>query len=111
VTAVLLVAAGAAVGAPLRFLAGRLLDGRLPWGTIVVNLVGSFLLGLCSGAGLTGDRYALLGTGFCGALTTYSSFVVGVHDRGPRRGTLTVLLTVVPALLLCGAGFWLGAQA
>ena len=42
----LLVALGAAVGAPLRYVAGHLLDGRLPRGTILVNWVGSFLLGL-----------------------------------------------------------------
>ena len=105
----LLVALGAAVGAPLRYLAGHLVDGALPGGTILVNLIGSFLLGTFSGLGLDGDAWALLGTGFCGALTTYSSFVVQAHDRGPRLGTLTVLLTVVPALLLCALGFWLSA--
>ena len=105
----LLVALGAAAGAPLRYVAGHLLDGRLPRGTILVNWVGSFLLGWFSGLGLTGGAMALLGLGFCGALTTYSSFVVQTHDRGPRLGTATVLLTLVPALLLCGVGFWLGA--
>lgn len=100
---------GAAVGAPLRLLAGHVLDGRLPRGTILVNWVGSFLLGWCSGVGLSGDALALLGTGFCGGLTTYSSFMVQTHDRGPRLGTVNVLVTVVPALLLCAAGFALGA--
>ena len=52
---VLLVAAGAAVGAPLRYVAAHLLDGRLHWGTILVNVVGSFLLGLFSGMALSGD--------------------------------------------------------
>jgi CrcB protein len=106
---VLLVAAGAAVGAPLRYVAAHLLDGRLHWGTILVNVVGSFLLGLFSGMALSGDTTALLGTGFCGALTTYSAFAVHVHDLGPRKGAATVALTVVPALALCFLGFWLGA--
>jgi CrcB protein len=86
-----------------------MVDGRLPLGTIAVNLTGSFLLGWFSGLGLAGATFALLGTGFCGALTTYSTFVVQVHDRGPRVGAATVALTVVPALLLCGLGFWFGA--
>ena len=103
----LLVVLGAAVGAPLRFALGHWLDGRLPWGTILVNLVGSFLLGLFSGLALSGDQMALLGTGFCGALTTYSAFAVHTHDLGPRRGTLNVLLTVPPALALCALGFLL----
>jgi CrcB protein len=111
---VLLVAAGAAVGAPLRYVAGHLLDGRLPvdlhWGTISVNVLGSFLLGLFSGMALSGDTAALLGTGFCGALTTYSAFAVHVHDLGPRKGAATIALTVAPAVALCFLGFWLGAR-
>ena len=107
----LLVAAGAAAGAPVRYVAGQLLDGRLPRGTILVNWVGSFLLGWLCGVGLSGDAMALLGTGFCGGLTTYSSFAVQTCDLGARRGAATVVLTVVPVLLLCSAGFALGAQA
>ena len=41
---------------------------------------------------------ALLGTGFCGALTSYSSFMVQTHERGVRLGSVTVVLTVVLAL-------------
>lgn len=103
------VMAGALVGAPVRYLAGHFLDGRLPRGTILVNWAGSLLLGWCAGLGLTGDPMALVGTGFCGALTTYSSFVVQAHDRGPVLGSATVVVTLVPALLLCGLGFALGA--
>ncbi|HEX6248330.1 MAG TPA: CrcB family protein [Nocardioidaceae bacterium] len=106
----LLVAAGAAVGAPLRYVAAHLLDSRLHWGTILVNVVGSFLLGLFSGLALSGSAVALLGTGFCGALTTFSAFAVHVHDLGPRKGAATVALTVVPALALTFLGFWLGAR-
>ena len=104
-----LVAVGAAVGAPLRYVAGHLLDGRFHRGTILVNWVGSLLLGLFSGLGLTGHAMALLGTGFCGGLTTYSSFAVQAHDRGRAYGSVIVVATVVPALLLCALGFLLGA--
>ena len=75
-----------------------------PRGTILVNWVGSFLLGWFTGLGLSGHALALLGTGFCGGLTTYSSFVVQTHDLGPRLGAANVVLTVVPALLLCALG-------
>ena len=104
---VLLVALGAALGAPTRYVAGHLLDGRLPWGTILVNVMGSFLLGLSSGWGLSGASMAFVGVGFCGALTTYSAFAVQTHDRGPRLGTLNVLLTVPVALAACALGFLL----
>ena len=106
----LLVALGAAVGAPLRYAVAHLLDGRLPWGTILVNVGGSFLLGLFSGMALSGAEIAMLGTGFCGALTTFSAFAVQAHDLGPRKGAAAVGLTVVPALAMCFAGFWLGAH-
>lgn len=73
----LLITAGAALGAPARFLTDLVVAhyaGRyLPWGTLVVNVFGSglavFLAVALSGPGWT----ALLVTGFCGALTTYST--------------------------------------
>ena len=83
----LLVALGAAVGAPLRYLVGHLLDGRIHWGTLAVNLVGSALLGGLVGAAVDGHWLALLGTGFCGGLTTYSAFAVQSVHGGRRRGT------------------------
>jgi CrcB protein len=75
------VALGAAVGAPLRFLVSRQLDrGRsrasraIPLGTLVVNVAGSFVLGWVVSSESGPTMAALLGTGFCGALTTYSTF-------------------------------------
>ncbi|HET7386495.1 MAG TPA: CrcB family protein [Nocardioidaceae bacterium] len=102
-----LVALGAALGAPLRYLLGHLFDAphRLPWGTVGVNVAGSFLLGWFTGLAMSGGWEAFLGTGFCGTLTTFSSFLVQTHDRGPRLGAWNVLLTVVPSLVLCALGF------
>ncbi|MEV0371247.1 fluoride efflux transporter CrcB [Streptomyces sp. NPDC050636] len=78
----LLVIAGAAVGAPLRYLTDRTVQARhdtvFPWGTFTANVVGCLVLGLITGAvtsGAAGSQVQLLlGTGFCGALTTYSTF-------------------------------------
>ena len=101
----LYVALGAAVGAPLRYAASHVLDRGVPWGTILVNVSGSFVLGLVAGSGLSPGSRAFLGIGFCGALTTYSAFAVQTHDRGPRLGLVNVLLTVPLALAACALGF------
>ncbi|MFF8960459.1 fluoride efflux transporter FluC [Streptomyces sp. NPDC014894] len=74
----LLVALGGALGAPLRYLTDRAVQSRhdtlFPWGTLAANAAGSLLLGLLTGAAVSSPAYALLGTGLCGALTTYSTF-------------------------------------
>ncbi|MCW2790937.1 MAG: hypothetical protein JWO76_35 [Nocardioides sp.] len=104
----LLVALGAAVGAPLRYLAGHWLDGRFPWGTLLANVAGSFLLGLFTAMSLGEHALALLGTGFCGGFTTYSAFAVKTVEGGPGRGTAYALATVPVALAACALGFVLG---
>jgi len=71
-----------AVGATARYmLDGAVLDrtdGAFPWGTFVVNVTGSFLLGFLTGLGLSHAfpkaPRLVLGTGFCGAYTTFSTF-------------------------------------
>ena len=78
----LLVIGGAAIGAPLRYLSDRAIQARhdsvFPWGTLAVNVIGSLILGLITGAVAAGGASAqvqlAVGTGFCGALTTYSTF-------------------------------------
>lgn len=78
----LLVMTGAAIGAPLRYLSDRAVQSRhdtvFPWGTFAVNVTGSLILGLITGAvtagGASPQVQLAVGTGFCGALTTYSTF-------------------------------------
>ncbi|MGW4194164.1 fluoride efflux transporter CrcB [Streptomyces sp. NPDC005004] len=78
----LLVIVGGMAGAPLRYLTDRFVQRRhdavFPWGTFTVNVLGCFVLGLLTGAVVAGaashNVQLLLGTGLCGALTTYSTF-------------------------------------
>ncbi|MFJ9312579.1 fluoride efflux transporter FluC [Pimelobacter simplex] len=106
----LLVALGAAVGAPLRYYLGQRLDGRRHHGTLLANLVASLLLGACAGWSLDGSALALVGTGFCGGLSTYSSLAVQTRDLGPLRGAAYAGTTIVLGLAVCALGFW-AAQA
>jgi CrcB protein len=83
--AVLAVAVGAAVGAPTRFAVERLLVASWPWGTWLVNVVGSAVLGVLVGVtwvhpDTSVALVALVGTGFCGALTTFGGFAAQVLD-------------------------------
>jgi CrcB protein len=99
---------GAAVGAPLRLLAGHHLDRHTHWGTLLVNLLGAFLLGWLVGHGVDGRPMALLGTGFCGAFTTYSAVAVQAVNRGGWRGLVYAVGTVVGCLAAAWAGYRLG---
>lgn len=107
----LLVAAGALVGAPLRLVVSRRLDAETwPTGTLLVNVLGSLLLGVLAGLAVDRDALALLGTGFAGAFTTYSSFANQAHGLGVRRGGAYAAVTLVLALAAVFVGFAL-AQA
>lgn len=105
-----LVALGAAAGAPLRYWLWRRLDApRRPVGTLVANTAGSLLLGVLSGLELGGHLLALLGTGFAGALTTWSTLAVQTHGLGRRAGSVYVTTTLGLALGACAVGFVAGA--
>ncbi|WP_067860373.1 fluoride efflux transporter FluC [Nocardia shimofusensis] len=75
---VVLVVLGGMVGAPARYLIDRAVaarfDSRVPLGTLTVNIVGSAVLGGLIGAGAGGWLLTVAGAGFCGALTTFSTF-------------------------------------
>jgi CrcB protein len=111
VVTALLVVIGAAVGAPLRYLVDRAVrarhDSAFPWGTFVVNVGGSFLLGVLAGGASTGAGVmALLGTGFCGALTTYSTLgYETLRLVEQRAGTYAVLNAVASVGAGLGAAF------
>jgi CrcB protein len=115
-----LVVAGA-MGAPARFLLDGLVqdhtEGAFPWGTFVINVTGSFLLGLITGAALyhafPNTPKVWLGTGFCGAYTTFSTFTfetIRLLEEGAVadafRNAVAGLLT---AAVAAGAGLAIAA--
>jgi CrcB protein len=111
---VFLVVVGAAVGAPLRYLTDRFVQSRhsslLPWGTLTVNVVGSFVLGLVAGLPASPTVLALVGTGFCGALTTYSTFGYETLRLAQQRARLLALVNVLVSVI-AGLGAAAGGVA
>lgn len=117
---VVLTGVGAAIGAPLRYLTDRAIQARhdtvFPWGTFTVNVVGSFILGLVTGSqGLDPALVALVGVGFCGAFTTYSTFSYEtlrmLEDRARFYAVANVVVSVVAGVGAAVFGFALGVLA
>ena len=118
----LLILAGAALGAPARWFVDGFIQARhdsvFPWGTFTVNVLGSFALGLLLGASLEGETLvrlvALVGTGFCGAFTTFSTFsyesVVLAEDGSSGIAAVNVLASVAAGLAAAFAGWALSGS-
>jgi CrcB protein len=109
------VALGAAVGAPLRYLLDRFVQSRhdspFPWGILAVNTAGSFVLGLVAGAAAPPAVAALLGTGFCGAFTTYSTFAQDTVTLGRTGHRRAATLNAIGSLLAGTVAAALGLAA
>jgi CrcB protein len=113
-----LVCLGGALGTGARYLLTGWLAERLghafPYGTLAVNLAGSFLLALLMGVGLSSAALSptariALGTGVLGGFTTYSTFsyesFVYLHEGAPALAALNVSATLLGCLAACWAGF------
>ncbi|OLN24266.1 hypothetical protein BTO30_00210 [Domibacillus antri] len=94
------VAIGGFFGAVARFWIGNQLNKTaFPFGTLCVNVMGAFLLGLLIGYGIEGDWLLLCGTGFLGAFTTFSTWMMEADRMERKKAIFYVLVT-------CAAGFW-----
>lgn len=114
---VLAVLAGGMLGAPARYLADRLIQARhdtvFPWGTFAVNVAGSAIVGFLLGAqahlGLPSAAFALLGTGLCGGLTTFSTFgyetVRLLEDGALGEAGLNVFGSLAAAVVVAWLGY------
>jgi len=114
-------AVAGALGAPVRYLLDGFVQDRtesvMPLGTLVINVSGSFLLGVLAGLALyhafPSTPKAILGTGFCGAYTTFSTFthetVRLAEERAFGTAARNVLASLVLPALAAGAGLALAA--
>jgi CrcB protein len=117
-TALIWIGVGAlgALGAYTRFLVGAAVTSRrpsdFPFGTFVVNLTGSFVLGLLTGLAVHGNALLMFGTGLLGAFTTFSTWMVEAQRLGEDGdwGTMAlyVLGSMVAGVATTGLGWLLG---
>ena len=113
-----MIALGAALGAPARYLTDRSVQRRhdtvFPWGTLAVNIAASLVLGAVTGAGSRIDTTvaALVGTGFCGSLSTFSTFsyeVMRLAQDGERFfAMVNVALSLVAGVGAAALGYSIG---
>jgi len=109
------------LGALVRYSLGKVLSGKLgtafPWGTWVINISGSIILGMLYGGHQAGSlpdaMWVVWGTGFCGAYTTFSTFgyetLTLMGQQRQARAVIYVVSSVVVGILGCLAGVWLTA--
>ncbi|WP_068175805.1 fluoride efflux transporter CrcB [Mycobacterium sp. UM_CSW] len=103
------------IGSVLRFVIDRAVARRVarsfPFGTLAVNVSGAFLLGFLGGLALSKDAALVVGTGFVGAYTTFSTWMLETHRLGEERQTWTALANVVVSVALGIAAVVLGQWA
>jgi fluoride exporter len=113
---ILLVGVGGFFGAITRFAVSQFINKkfsfRIPLATLLINLSGSFLLGVIIGMGIGGYAFLLLGTGFMGAFTTFSTFKLeGIQLHiGKRKKDFFIynLLSYCGGILLAFIGIEVG---
>ncbi|MFB4309399.1 fluoride efflux transporter FluC [Actinomadura sp. GTD37] len=105
----LLVLAGGAVGAVVRYVVDGYVKAAagksMPWGTLSVNLLGTGALGALHGAGTGSYVEALMGTGLCGALTTFSTFELDTVHLIQDGAYTRAAVNAIGSLLLGFAAF------
>ncbi|WP_438748920.1 fluoride efflux transporter CrcB [Pararhizobium sp. O133] len=108
-THILLVAAGGALGSVLRYLVGlwtlRSFGPSFPWGTLTVNITGSFFIGVLAEAiarkfGASADMRVFLITGFLGGYTTFSAFSLDAITLVERGEAVTAAIYVGSSVVL-----------
>ncbi|HBG97065.1 MAG TPA: fluoride efflux transporter CrcB [Chromatiaceae bacterium] len=117
---ILAIAGGGAVGAVTRFLVStgvyRLLGREFPWGTLAVNVLGSFVMGLLfmlllERSLMAAELRAAILVGFLGSFTTFSTFSLETLTLVEQGEALRALLNVGISVLLCLVACWAGIIA
>lgn len=122
--ATLWVAFGGAIGSVSRYWLGIGMENiskTLPWGTILINIGGSFIIALFAALTLTGGRFPVsenarlfVMVGLCGGFTTFSSFSLQtlalLRDGAFMRAFLNIIISVLLCLIAAAFGWWVAER-
>lgn len=120
----LLIATGGAIGTVARYglsAAALPISKNLPWGTILINILGSFIIGFFGTLTLASGKFPVsenirlfVMVGICGGFTTFSAFSLQtldlLRDGSPTRAMANILLSVTLCVAAVAMGHWLAAQ-
>jgi CrcB protein len=117
-TGCLIIMAGGAIGTLARYLislAAAPISGQLPWGTIIINIAGSFIIGFFGTLTLAHGRFPatenlrlFVMIGLCGGFTTFSSYSLQTLDLLRSGATLRATINIVASVILCVGAVALG---
>jgi CrcB protein len=118
-TQLLAIAAGGSIGAVMRFIVSTgiysWLGRGFPYGTLVVNVLGSLLMGLLyelflQRLSVSPEVRAILLVGFLGAFTTFSTFSIETVSLIEQGDLLKAMVNVFASVILCVLAAWIGLQ-
>ena len=109
-----LVAVGGAAGSLVRYSLGKFISEKskhsFPIGTFIINITGATLLGIVSTIGISSNMMLLLGDGFLGAYTTFSTFMYEGFNLFQEKEKLNAFIYILCSVTLGLVGYWLGSK-
>lgn len=109
-----LVAVGGAAGSLVRYSLGKFISEKskhsFPIGTFIINITGATLLGIVSTIGVSSNMMLLLGDGFLGAYTTFSTFMYEGFNLFQEKEKLNAFIYILCSIILGLVGYWLGSK-
>jgi fluoride exporter len=112
---IILVFIGGGIGSVARYGIGsffsRLMNGVFPWGTFAINIAASFVLGLLAGffilrQGEYETQRLLIGVGFCGGFSTFSTFTLELFQMIKDGNTAMAFIYVIASVIAALLAFW-----
>jgi len=110
----MLVAFGGGAGSLVRYTLGKFISERsktsFPMGTFIINITGALLLGIVSTIGVSSNMMLLLGDGFLGAYTTFSTFMYEGFNLFEEKEKLNAFIYILCSVILGLVGYFIGSK-